>query len=411
MTTRQNIELRRSEIRERLGTIATLEGDARTEAITAEQGGLMVELRESEPRLQAAIAAEEADTRLRNPGDGEGAELRALRGQVNVAGYLGAALEQRAVDGAALEYNQVLHIPGNRFPLEMLAPTIEHRAETDVDASATQRTWLDRLFAETMSTYIGISFEAVPAGLASFPVTATGPSGAQRARMEAAAAGGWSLSVSELKPKRNTVHLVFSSEDAARLPGLEDALARDMRMSVMEAVDRAVFNADAGADGTDADIAGLKTLAGTEKTVTQTNKVKADATFKAFLELVDGRHASTIGELRVVSSVGSNVLWGGTIHNSAASNETVAQFLARSGLSWRTREGIDTNTANGDFGAYIGRQRGIQGAGVAAVWNSGELIRDPYTSASKGEVSLTLAYLWDFGVPRASNFARLKYVT
>ena len=107
----------------------------------------------------------------------------------------------------------------------------------------------------------------------------------------------------------------------------------------MEAVDRAVFNADTGADGTDADIAGLKTLAGTEKTLTQANKIKADETFKAFLELVDGRHASTIGELRVVSSVGSNVLWGGTIHNSAASNETIAQFLARSGVSWRTRDG------------------------------------------------------------------------
>ena len=411
MTVRQNIELRRSEIRQRLGAIAEIDGDGRTDVIASEQNLLMVELRESEPRLQAAIAAEESDTRLKNPGDGEGAEHRAIRSRVNVSDYMGAALEQRAVDGAALEYNQVLHIPGNRFPLEMLAPAIEHRAETNVDAAATQRTWLDRLFAETMSAYIGVSFEAVPPGLASFPVTATGPSGAQRARMEAAGAGAWTLSVSELKPKRNTVHLVFSSEDAARLPGLEDALGRDMRMSIQEAVDRAVFNADTGADGTDADIAGLKTLAGTEKTLTQANKIKADETFKAFLELVDGRHASTIGELRVVSSVGSNVLWGGTIHNSAASNETIAQFLARSGVSWRTRDGIDANTANGDFGAYIGRQRGIQGAGVAAVWNSGELIRDPYTSAAKGEVNLTLAYLWDFAVPRASNFARLKYVT
>ena len=67
MTGRQNIELRRSEIRERLGTIATLEGDARTEAITAEQGGLMVELRASEGTLQAAIASEESDHPAEEP--------------------------------------------------------------------------------------------------------------------------------------------------------------------------------------------------------------------------------------------------------------------------------------------------------------------------------------------------------
>ena len=183
-------------------------------------------------------------------------------------------------------------------------------------------------------------------------------------------------------------------------------------MAVAEAVDAAVFKGDDGANGNDADIAGLQTLAGTtEKTVTQANKVKGAETLKAFLELVDGKHAGTLGDLRVVSSVGSNVLWGTSVlPDPATTGETVAHFLMRSGLSWRTREGIDANTANGDFGAYIGRQRGIMGAGVAAVWSSGELIRDMYTGATKGEVNLTLATYWDFAVPRASNFARLKYV-
>ena len=99
MTARQKIELRRSEVRQRLGAIAELEGDARTDAITTEQSALMTELRASEGQLQAAIAAEDSDTRLRNPNDGEGAELLALRGQVSVADYVGAALEQRGGPG------------------------------------------------------------------------------------------------------------------------------------------------------------------------------------------------------------------------------------------------------------------------------------------------------------------------
>ena len=121
-----------------------------------------------------------------------------------------------------------------------------------------------------------------------------------------------------------------------------------------------------------------------ERRLTQANKLKADNTLKAFLELVDGKHASTLAEVRVVSSVGSNVLWGGTIANSATENETIGQFLMRSGLTWRTREGIDGNTAANDYGAYIGLQRGIAGAGVAAVWSSGELIRDPVPRRGKG---------------------------
>ena len=81
------------------------------------------------------------------------------------------------------------------------------------------------------------------------------------------------------------------------------------------------------------------------------------------------------------------------------------------GLMFRSRANIDEATANGDFGAFIGRKRGIDGAGVAGVWEAGELIRDPYSGAAKGEVALTLCFLWDFGLPRASNFMRLKFVT
>ena len=412
MTARLKLEKRRLEISHRLDEIRALPEDKRTEGLAREAEALEKEDRESRAALLAAIESEERDmsNAAAATNDGEGAELRELRGRVNFGHYVTAAAEQRAADGAALEYNQALGIAGNRFPLALLAPA-ELRAETGADGRANQSSWIDRLFAETLAMYLGITFESVAPGVSAHPVTTAGATGAQKARMEAATAAAWTVATTELRPKRNVTLAVFSSEDAYRLPGLEAALTRDMRMAVMEAVDAAVFKGDTGADGTDADIAGLQTLAGTEKTVAQANKVKADQVLKAFLELVDGKHAGTLADVRVVSSIGSNVLWGTTIHNSAAENETVAQFLMCSGLTWRTREGIDMNTANGDFGAYVGLQRGIMGAGVAAVWSSGELIRDMYTGAGKGEVNLTLATYWDFALPRASNFARLKYVT
>ena len=220
------------------------------------------------------------------------------------------------------------------------------------------------------------------------------------------------MDVTEIKPARRAVHGVYSIEDDMRLPGLSDAIERDMRMAMVESVDRAVFNGDPGANENVADITGMKTAGISESTLTQTNKIKADETLKLFLALVDGNHAGMLGDLRVVTSVGANTLWYGSIHNSAADNQTIAQFMMASGLSWMARGSIDTNTANGDFGAYIGLGRGIEGAGIAAVWEQGQLVRDIYGDhATKGEVGLTLNFLWQLAFPRTDNFKRLKFVT
>ena len=45
-------------------------------------------------------------------------------------------------------------------------------------------------------------------------------------------------------------------------------------------------------------------------TITQTNKVKGDELLKLFLAYVDGKYAQSMADLRIVTSVGSNVLWG-----------------------------------------------------------------------------------------------------
>ena len=293
---------------------------------------------------------------------------------------------------------------------ETRATTPEERATTNVDAGATQRTWLDRLFAETAAMRLGISFEAVEPGVAAFPVTTAGASAAQRGRTEAAADAAWTVGVTEIKPTRNSVRAVFAVEDAARLSGLEDALIRDLRMALVEGVDRAIFIGDGGANENSADITGLTTATISEVTLTQANKVKAANTLARFIGMIDGKHATMPEDLRIVAAVGANTLWHSTIANAAAENQTVAQFLMASGIQWGVRGEIETASAAGDFGAFVGLGRGIEGAGVAAVWDSGMLIRDPYSSAAKGEVALTLSHLWGFDLPRPSNFRRLKFV-
>ena len=43
------------------------------------------------------------------------------------------------------------------------------------------------------------------------------------------------------------------------------------------------------------------------------------------------------------------------------------------------------------------------GAGGPGLEPRRSLVRDPYTGAAKGEVELTLNYLWNFGLPRTGQ--------
>ena len=419
-------ELRERQSKER-GRMAELAiADNLTDETRAELDTIETGTPDLERQIRAATSAvetEESEQRAAHPGDlaadqdGEDRERAELRKTVRMSNYIVAAVEQRAAVGPEEEYNAAIGISGNRFPLEMLAPpearaSTEHRATTNVDTMTTPRRWVDRLFSETAAMELGITMESVPVGSASYPVTTAGASAAQRQRStDAAADAAWTIGVKELKPKRNAVRLLFSIEDAARIPGLEGALTRDLRAALTEGVDRAIFIGDAGATGNDADIVGLTTATGVdEETLSQSNKLLWPATVTAFMDMVDGLHASTPADLNIIASVGAARLWHSTTANTNR-NESLAQILNGNGLMFRSRANIDEATSNGKFGAFIGRKRGIEGAGVAGLWSAGELTRDPYSGAAKGEVALTLCYLWDFALPRADNFMRLKFVT
>ncbi len=419
-------ELRERQSKERgrmaeLAVAAELTDETRAELDTIEQG--TPDLERQIRAATVAVEAEEAEQRAAAPGDPaatgdpEDRERAELRSKVRLGSYVAAAIEQRAAVGPESEYNASLGIAGNRFPLELLAPPPaqraagEDRATTAADVQTMPRTWLDRLFAETAAMRLGISMESVPAGAASFPVTTAGATAAQRGKDQAAADTAWTVGVVEMKPKRNAATLKFSIEDTARIPGLESALTRDLRMALTEGVDRAIFIGDDGATPNAGDILGLTGAAITETTITQANKILGPGTLSAFTGMVDGIHANMVGDLNVVAAVGAYRLWENTIIHSTGTVTTLAKYLRDAGLSWSARGSIEDATANDDFAAFVGRRKGIDGAGVAAVWEAGELIRDPYTDAAKGTVHLTMCWLWDFGIPRTSNFRRVKFVT
>ena len=352
MTDLQRLELRMGDLRKQLAeAIGATEPD--TEAIEKLTGeiratdALLVaqKLLEPEPKPEVATA-ETAEDR----------ELVELRSKVDFGKYVGAAMAGMPVmGGPELEYNQHLGLAGNYFPLELIARGLEHRASRDGDAEGNQGTWLDRVVAETAAARLGVTFPLVAPGVAAYPVMSAGADGVQRGRTQAVAEGTYTVAVTELKPTRNAIHGVYSIEDELRLPGLSEAIIRDMRAQTVESIDKAVFIGDSGANENGADIDGFTTATGiTEATITQANKVKGDELLKLFLAYIDGQYAASMADVRIVASVGSNTLWGGTVHAAAVDNQTVAAFLRANGVTWTVRGGIEANTANDDFGAFVG---------------------------------------------------------
>ena len=394
-------------------TLLAIASDKRTEEQRNRLPALDREMSDLDTEINLLRKTTET-TETRQAGvDSEMRERVELRGKVSIVSYCKAALEMRAAVGAEAEYNAAIGMGSDKFPMELLAPETEVRASTDADAGTMNPVrWVDRLFSQAAAQAIGVTFDSVPPGVASYPVTTAGATSAQRGRSQAASAAAWTVGVTELKPRLNAVHGVFSIQDSARIgPGLEAGLTRDFRMSVMDGVDKAIFLGDNGANEDPGDITGFRTAGISESTLTQSNKVKGSNILSMFAGFIDGKHAAGPEDVRIVASVGSNVLWMTTVQAAAVENQTVAQFLRASGISWTTRGEIDTATSNGDFGAFVGLNQGIEGAAVAAVWEAGSLIRDPYSGADSGEVGLTLNYLWDFQIPRTSNFRRLKYVS
>ena len=365
-------------------------------------------------QYDSAKRSEDLESRAAEELDGEsseGREYRELRSKVGLNRYIAAATEKRAVSGAEAEFNQMFGVGLHRFPLEILAP-VEERAKTGVDTAVGVNRWLDRLFSVSAAKRLGVTFESVAPGMKSYPVILTGATGKQRGRTEDAAIAAWTVGVTELKPTRNSVHAVFSREDDLRNPGLQDALTRELRMAVVDAVDLSVFEGDTGANEDTADITGLDTAADVEEeTLTQLLKLKGANVLSAFAAMIDGKHATSGSDLRVVLSVGAKRLWMSTLANSGGSvDTTIEEFLKRAGIETSSRGGIDTATTAGKFGAFVGRSRGIEGAGIAAYWADGIILVDPYSSARSSEIRLSLHTFWAFGLPRPSNFARLKFV-
>lgn len=153
MDTLQKVQLKQSELKVKLSELLDTPVETRAETFADDLGALTSQVKSVELEVQAALLAQpeivEKRAEEKPTETAEEKELRELRAEVNFGKYIAGALSGGGVrTGAENELNEHLGLAANEFPMDMLVE-METRAARDGDASAMQRPWVDRVFAES----------------------------------------------------------------------------------------------------------------------------------------------------------------------------------------------------------------------------------------------------------------------
>ena len=400
----QNIQLRLSEIRERLNAFGN---DDDIEYRQEEADALATEYRQLESKYRVALIreSEEIESTPTPELDGEGRESRAMELDLEIRNYVTAALNDFPLEGREREYNDALKLSGvgTQLPwVALLSP--EERAELRAatvapsDADMSVRGILGRVFAASAADHLGVVSPMVPQGAANFPVLSGGASPGTVAAGADADETEAKITPVVLDPRRLTASYRIRQEDIHKLAMLEDSLRLDLAGAMMESRDKAVFNGN----GASPNVSGFLDTASDDAALTAPDDPTAVAAFAAYAsaraKLVDGRHAMSADSVRVVCGA-QTYSHASELYQAGSGASAIEKFNPRvSAHIPAPASNIQTAVAS----RSVGRA-------VSVMWASIALIRDIYTGASKGEIVITATALWNFAILDAAGFSLLKF--
>ena len=385
------IQGRQSEMRSRLAVLAaqdTRSADEETELTAVE-----TKLSGCEPELRSALAAaaaEDDSARSAVPTtDPENRERLELRSKTGIGDFLAAAAVGGAVTGAAAEYAAACGVPvGGHLPMALFArpdaPTVETRAITPGPAvkGALQPT-VPFIFERSAANSLGILMPSVPAGQVQIPKITTAPPSDTLAPDGAAPSTAAAVTLVNQAPVRIAGQFEVRVEDLQVMPTLEAALSEAMQGSLSNELDEQTFNGAAG------ELNGLFVQA------TNVNAAGAVETYTTgiarFAALVDGRHAYDLADVRAVIGSKTFALYAGVFANTNKGDVSLFDYLTRMLGSIRVSDRVP--------GVSSSAQKGIVVLSASAempkihVWDAMQIVRDPYSGAGAGKVTITATAL------------------
>ena len=382
------IQGRQSELRSRLAGLAAQE--TRTADEETELTAVETKLSGCEPELRAALsaaAAEDDSARTVETTDPENRERLELRGKTGIGDFLSAAAVGGPVTGAAAEYAAACGVPvGGYLPMSIFAsaPTVETRAITPGPAvKGMLQPVVPFVFERSAAASLGIVMPTVPRGQVQILKITTAVPADTLAKDGAAPATAAAVTLVNQAPVRIAGSFEVRTEDLAVMPTLESALSEAMQGSLSNELDESTFN---GASG---ELNGLFTQA------TNVNAAGAVETYTTgigrFAALVDGRHAYTLADVRAVIGSKTFALYAGVFANTNKGDVSLLDYLTRMLGSIRVSDRVP--------GVSSSAQKGIVVLSASStppkihVWDAMQIIRDPYSGAGAGKVTLTATAL------------------
>ena len=365
--------------------------DELTDEIRSESTTLQSELTDVETRESAALASEpdKAGTVAATGADSEIRERREIRSRTGLGEFLAAAAGGTSVVGAAAEYAAACGVPASGFiPMALfrdLPPgSSEIRAVTPGPAvDGPVQPVVPFVFERSSAASIGLLFPSVQAGQVQIPKITTAPPAGVLAKDAAAASTAAAVTLDSQTPKRVAGQLELRVEDLAVWPQMEDSLSETLQGKIADALDEQVFNGAAG------DLNGLFTQAAD---VTAATAVETYTTGIArFAALVDGKHAYTLADVRAVIGSKTFALYAGIFANSNKGDMSLFDYLQMKLGSIRVSDRVPDVASSAQKGIAL------LTAGSAVprmyVWDSMSIVRDPFSNAGEGRITLTATAL------------------
>lgn len=367
------------------------------------------DIRLLETRFRAAMQKEDEEDRAAAAGDPDTKrrDFEELEGRCSVTAFLGEVATNRNLSGPEAEFRDEMlgdQVEPGMMPLRLLEDRSEDRTEdravTPVAAAAkglgSQADIMPRVFTRSVAAELGVAMPSVPMGTRTYPVLTAGTTVSMQSPSGDQAAVAGTFAGNTLSPVRLTGAYEFRVEDLQLLRGLEEALRRDLRMALTDQMDHQVINGNGSAPNVNGFISELP--APTDAAA----RASWDIFLTSFVSGVDGINSYSIADIAAV--IGKDT-YGRmeAVYRADETDITAFAHLSNRARGIRVSSRIPAKAAKDQMGIFAKTAYPGTNA-VAPIWEAVQLIRDPYTLATKGEVRITMLMLWNFKIIREAGW-------
>ena len=406
MTELQKLQLRQSEVKQKIKEFSELKTDEITDEKRGEFDQLKKEHDANELRYQALLitAQENENVDPQDEPTGEGKEVRQLLNKSKLDTYLDCEFHGRKLDGAELELNEAITENrategGTVIPLEMFIDEQQEQIEKRAATTTTQISGQDqyrmpigqKLFATEQSNMLGVTHNTVMDSNQTFILLTDGGRDPEQLAEEGALSDAQAAAFNtvELTPKRLSVERQITSELMKTLPQIVPALRQNAMLAMRDKMQDQIFNGN----GTSPNVNGFMNRLAAPATPNQV--ITYEALLGILAPMVDGIVADSTKSISVLLHKDVNTK-AGDLYQTASGMPAIRDLEERSKMV-RVGGHLPATASNTNKSNILYADGRRVNDSPCVIWgNSVEVLYDPYSNANKSVKSYFYYIFWDF---------------